>query len=209
MDHHTPGLAEYTFGAGQGVERLLTVVVGTGVGAGLLIQGEPVRLTLGGLGDPGFIAISPWGWPAPHGGHGSLEAEAAAPSLPRWFREREIASRRPELREAARKGTLHSEQVIEAAQQGDAAAVWALRQAGGRLGMGLATFSVLFKPEKILIVGGLLTAGEIWWEAVLDSYRYHCPPFYRDGVVVEKGRFGVHAPLVGAAAALFRQTKRD
>lgn len=205
MDYHAPALAEYHWGAGQGVERLLTVVVGTGVGAGLLVKGEPLRITLGGIGDPGFIVVNPWGWPAPHGGHGSLEAEAAAPSLPHWFREREIASRQQALREAARRGTLRPEEVIEAARQGDAAALWALRQAGGRLGMGLASLSVIFKPQKILVVGGMVEAGEAWWQAVQEAYHYHCPPFYREGVEVAQGRFGPLAPLIGAAAVLFRR----
>jgi glucokinase len=76
-------LGEYRYGAGRGAERLLVVTVGTGIGAGMVVDGAVFRTSQGCLGDPGHVIVAPDGPRCGCGGRGCMEVMAAAPAIAR------------------------------------------------------------------------------------------------------------------------------
>jgi hypothetical protein len=74
-------LGEYRYGAGRGAERLLVVTVGTGIGAGMVVDGAVFRTSQGCLGDPGHVIVAPDGPRCGCGGRGCMEVMAAAPAF--------------------------------------------------------------------------------------------------------------------------------
>ena len=85
-------LGEYRYGAGQGAARLLVVTVGTGIGAGMVVDGAVFRTSQGCLGDPGHVIVAPDGPPCGCGGRGCMEAMAAAPAIARAAAARAAAA---------------------------------------------------------------------------------------------------------------------
>lgn len=146
-------LAEYRFGSGRGVRRFLGVAVGTGLGAGVIINGAPLRYFGGQAGDTGRIILEPGGPTCVYGVSGSAEALCGVPGIERLARER-----------YGRDVPAHA--VIAAARAGnDPIAAGVMAQIGAYLGHALAIWSVLFMPERAAITGGTAEAGPVLLEA--------------------------------------------
>ena len=152
-------LAEWRLGAGRGLEDLVFVPIGTGVSAGIVIQG---RLVSGGgyAGEIGHVDLG-HGEPCACGGHGCMEAVASAAAISRRYA---AASGRP---------VSDAREVAERMAAGDPAArqVWA--DAMAALGLALAWTAAILAPEAILLGGGLARAGRPLFEPVGQALDRH------------------------------------
>jgi glucokinase len=188
-DSNTACLAEYLWGAGRGARRFLCVVIGTGVGGGMIVGGEIVRLAHGGLGDIGHVIVEPDGPQCGAGCHGCAESLIAAPAI------------EAQARGFAPAETLRG--VIERAREGDARCAALLQQAGRRLGIALASQAVITFPDRIAIGGGLAEAGDLVVRPAAEMFDRAIGPFYRKGVRIVRAELGWKATLAGAAALAF------
>lgn len=189
-DANAAALGEFRYGAGQGVDRLLVMTIGTGLGAGMVVGGAVHRVCAEGLGDPGHIILRPSGPKCTCGGRGCAEVLAAVPA---------IRKRTAELR--GEETVPEYGAVVEAARAGDRAAEQALTEAGQMIGLTLTSLVHVLGPEVILLGGGGLDAAEgLLFAPIRKTLFAHVQPYFGQHLQLGRAALGNDAGLVGAAA---------
>jgi glucokinase len=195
-------LAEHRAGAARGANHALMLTVGTGIGGGLVINGELYRGAVGAAGELGHVTIALDG-PRCHGNcpnRGCLEALASGTALAREAlriaRERHDSGLALAL---AQGRELAGPLVTELAHDGDPAALEAIELVGQRLGVGIASLVNIFNPEVVVIGGGVIGAGELLLAPARAEVARRALPPSRDEVRIVAARFGVEAGMIGAA----------
>ncbi|WP_273846385.1 ROK family transcriptional regulator [Rubrobacter calidifluminis] len=159
-DVNVMALGEHWGGVGRGVDNMLFIKVGTGIGGGIIADGHLYRGTQGCAGDIGHISVDPNGPVCTCGNLGCLEAMAGAPAIVREAERKAREGLSPVLAEMlAGKGELTSEDVSRAASVGDYEAVMIIRQAGRLIGRVLATLVSVLNPSLIVVGGGVSQIG--------------------------------------------------
>jgi glucokinase len=199
-------LAEARFGAARDVAHAVLVALGTGIGSGLLLDGQIYRGSRGLAAEIGHMVIDLHG-PDCQGacpGRGCLEVMASGSTIGREGRA--AAAVNPE---SALGQRLAADQeitgwiVTELAHDGDEAAIAVLKQIGRRLGYGLVSVINVFNPELIVIGGGAVAAGELLLEPAREVVEERALPPMRDGVRILPAEFGDEAGMMGAALLAF------
>lgn len=192
---------EFRFGAGRDVDRLIVATVGTGIGAGVMIDGEIVRLRGHTAGSLGHVVIDVEGPRCSCGGRGCIEMLASGRALERlaaWYADNDPSSKLAVLRTEC--GQLTGVEVGLALQDKDEAALLAVRELGRWLGFGIASWAVIFAPQKIVIGGGIASLGEPYFEAIGEGLREVGQPSATRDLVIEPAKLGAEAGVIGAAA---------
>ena len=200
IDSNAAALAEAVHGNGKGSRRLLVLSVGTGLGGGMTIDGNILRISNECLGDIGHVIVEPGGSQCTAGCRGCAEAMVSVSALEKYaveFMSKDINSIGYELLKKGEK--LHTPEIIKAAQQGDLAAEKAIQKLGKYLGIALASMAPVLAPDRICIAGGISEAGGILLEATQTSFLEIVGPPYAKGVIIQKALLGWRAVLVGAA----------
>jgi glucokinase len=196
--------AETKLGAARGHDDVVLITVGTGIGAGIVIDGRLYRGRFGSAGEPGHYRVFPDGRVCGCGNRGCWEQYASGSAL--VAEAREFASRSPEA--AARllqlgggsPDLIDGPAVTAAAREGDPGAVRCFEIVGNWLGTGLADLSAILDPGCFVIGGGVSEAGELLLGPAREAYehgltgRTHRP--YAD---VRLAELGPDAGLIGAA----------
>lgn len=199
-DCNAAAVGEYRFGAGRGVERLIVVTVGTGIGGGVLLNGEIPRIFNHIAGSLGHVIVDARGPRCACGGQGCVEARASGRALERLAGE--LADAEPKSRLAALRaehGRLTGVEIGQALAGGDAMATRAVREAGWWLGAGIAAWSAIYAPQKVLIGGGIIGLGEPYLEAVRAGLREVGQPHLTRDLEVDRAALGPDAGVIGAA----------
>jgi glucokinase len=191
-------LGEYRYGAGQGAERLLVVTVGTGVGAGMIVDGSVFRTSQGCLGDPGHVIVAPEGPRCGCGGRGCMEVMAAAPAIARHATA--LGAERPDSALARLPRPIDGVDVARAAAAGDEAARAVLASAGRWLGIGLVSLLHVLGPERLLVGGGVAEAGDLLLDPLRKTIDDYGMPFLTRPLTVARAALTADAGLLGAAA---------
>jgi glucokinase len=160
-DANAAAWGEFRFGAAKGVEDLVFVTLGTGVGGGVISHGVLLRGARGTGGELEHITVHPAGPRCGCGNRGCLEALASGTAIAR--RVQKAANERPDSalgRLAAARAPL-GEDMLDLARKGDKASVKVLKETGTWLGIGLAIFVNIFDPE-VIAIGGVSRRQEIW-----------------------------------------------
>lgn len=203
-DANAAALGEWRYGSGQGTRHFFYVTVSTGIGGGIVIDGELYHGADGLAGEIGHIMVDPDGPSCTCGRRGCLEALASGPAIARRARELLTSCPRPGegkvLRELVGEDLerISAREVAAAARRGDPLAAEVLREAGEALGFGLAQVITLLNPERISLGGGVIKAGNPLLAPVREAMRRHAFPGSRVEVAVAE--LGDEAPLWGAAA---------
>ncbi len=186
---------EHWRGAGRGRRDMLGMVVSTGVGGGLVLDGRLVNGATGNGGHIGHVVVDPdTGPPCECGGKGCLEAIARGPALAEWAQQQ---GWRPGQRDVTAKD------LADDAARGHAVGVAAMRRAGRAIGIAIASAAHLCDLEVVAIGGGLAQAGSLLFGPIDETVRIYARlDFARDVRVVPAG-LGQDAGLVGAAALIF------
>lgn len=210
-DANCAAIAEHAAGAGRGHDDLVLLTVGTGVGGGVVVAGEPLRGAHGMAAELGHIVIYADGRPCigdcPN--RGCLEAEASGTALGRIAHE--LATQRPGSALAAEQaaGTLDGPRVTALAQSGDDDAIEALRQLGEHLGVGMSSLANIFDPGLILVGGGVSAAGDLLLAPARAEFERRAMPPIVERTEVRLARFGGEAGLLGAAILALRAASGD
>ena len=196
-------IAEWRFGAARGASDALVLTLGTGIGGGIVTNGQLVRGASGAAGELGHMIVDEDG-PLCACGHHGLPGGARVRH--RAGRARGCASparRRPTPRSAARwppgrrsPGSL----VTELAHDGDPAARDVVALIGARLGVGIASLVNIFNPEVVVVGGGVSAAGELLLAPAREVVAARALSPSRDVVEIVPARFGAEAGMLGAAA---------
>jgi glucokinase len=188
-DANMAAFGEFKHGAGRGVRSLVLLTVGTGIGSGVIIDGKLWEGEGGYAGELGHITVNPEGDPCPCGGRGCLETEASAPRIVRNYR---ALTGRTDVDEAR--------EVYLLAKAGDAAARESFTRCSYYLGIGLGIVINFLNPEKILVGGGVVSAGKFLLGPAVEEARRRSHRVSFAGCRIERAALGNDAGLVGAAA---------
>ncbi|HEX7059323.1 MAG TPA: ROK family protein [Solirubrobacterales bacterium] len=201
-DANVAALAEYLYGAARGARSAVMLTIGTGIGGGLILGGEVYRGSTGAGAELGHTVIDMNG-PRCQGncpGRGCVETLASGTALGREGRaaaEREPGSALGKLAAAGKE--IDGRAVTEAALAGDATSIAVFDLIGTRLGVALASFANIFEPDKIVIGGGVIAAGDLLLEPARRELRSRAlRPMDRTPVLA--AQLGPDAGMVGAAA---------
>lgn len=160
-DANAAAIGEMMYGAARGMRDFIMITLGTGVGSGIVANGQLIYGHDGFAGELGHTIIIPDGRIHPGTGiAGSLESYASAPGVRQTALELLAASKEPSLLRDIPIEDLHSKQIHEAALQGDKIALEIFEYTGKILGMALANFVMFSSPEAIVFFGGLSKAGD-------------------------------------------------
>jgi len=203
-DANASAWAEVRFGAARGHEHVIFVAVGTGIGAGIVLDGKLYRGRWGMAGEPGHVRVVPDGRPCGCGNRGCWEQYASGHALVAEAREQArrapaAAARLLELAGGNPEG-ITGAQVTRAAREGDPAAIGCFQTVGGWLGQGLADLADILDPGCFVIGGGVSDAGELLVGPARAAFSQRLTGrSYREQAPIELAELGADAGLVGAA----------
>jgi glucokinase len=197
-DANVAALAEARLGTPP-YRDLVLITVGTGIGGGILLDGEIYRGPRGLGAELGHMIADPNGPPCACGNRGCLESYASGSALGRMGRD--VAAADPDglIARLGADGGVTGRTVTAAARQGDPAAVELFGRLGHRLGVGIASLATLFELEAVIVGGGLIETGELLLaptRAAVAEFAY--APWARGVVPVRAAAFGSAAGMVGA-----------
>ena len=202
-DRNVQALAEAWLGAGRGrVRNMVFLTVGTGIGAGLILDGRLVPGRRGVAGAAGWMAIE-GGWRPEYGRIGCLEALGAGPAVARIAQMKLRSNPSSLIRSLAGKRAITAEVVAEAARRGDRTARRVLEDVGSNLGRGVASIVSLLNPELVVMGGGLAGAGELILAPLRRAARQWGQPLSSRQVRIVRSRLGDDAGVLGAARYAF------
>lgn len=194
-DANLAALGEAWVGAGKGAQSVLCVTVGTGVGAGVVLDGRLYRGVGGMAGEIGHLTVQTQdGLPCNCGKSGCLETVASASAIVRRAKERQQHGDLP-----AGIGIYGAKDVFDLALGGDYAARGIVEEAARWLGYGLSLTATVLNPDAIVIGGGVSKAGDQYLEPVkLEMQRYTLGKTFADTRLL-LAELGNDAGVIGAA----------
>jgi glucokinase-like ROK family protein len=199
-DVNMMALGEHGGGVAKGVDDVIFVKIGTGIGSGLIIGGRLHRGTQGCAGDFGHICVDPAGPICSCGNVGCLEAMAAAPAIvlqaERCAREGESASLMAILQE---RGELSMKDVGEAARRGDHCALMIIRRSGRLIGQTLASTVNVLNPSLIVIGGGVSRIGNALLAEIRSAVYQRSLPLATRNLPIVLSELEDTAGVVGAS----------
>lgn len=203
-DANSAAWAERVYGAGKGLENVIMVTVGTGIGGAAIVNGRPLRGANGTGAEFGHMRVVPDGELCGCGVHGCFEQYASGTALMRQTKA-EIAKNPDGARDLLARGDgtiagLVGSHITDAARGGDKLAIELLASSGDWLGAGIATLAMLFDPSIVVIGGGVIDAGELLLEPAREAMMREMPFVGKHPVPeIVAAKLGNDAGLVGAA----------
>ena len=191
-DGDAAALAEAGWGAGRNRKRLIYITVGTGIGGGIVLDGELYRGVDGAHPEVGHQVIDPAGPQCSCGFRGCWESLAAGPAMAAWF-ETHAPSDYPN-----RQG-ITARRICELAQQGDAIALQAVEHEAYYLGLGLANLINLFTPDAIVLSGSVMKSANLFYDRIRAVIRTGCRFVPADKTELTLASLGDDTNLIGAA----------
>jgi predicted NBD/HSP70 family sugar kinase len=194
-DANVGALGEKVFGAARGVDDLIYVRLSAGIGAGIVVGGQPYGGHRGLAGEIGHVAVDPGGHLCRCGNRGCLET-VASPVAVAALVERTIGR------------SVDVDTLLELVRSGDRGARRAIADAGEAIGRALSSFVNALNPELVLVGGELASAGPVLLEPIQSAIERHSVPPAAAGLRVETGALGERAEVLGAAALVLAGSPR-
>jgi len=210
-DGNLAALAETRFGPHAGARDLLYVTVSTGIGGGIISNGEMATGAHGGSGEVGHITVQPGGRSCGAGCDGCVEGIASGTALAAYARDRVAGGRASAMLDLAGgdPDRISSRHVFQAAAAGDAVANDVLRTGIHYLGIALGGLLNVLDPEVMVLGGAVAHALTPHWDRLLASIRSHALPRYGDAVPVVLTTLGDEVSLLGAGAYAFLRSASE
>jgi glucokinase len=203
-DANAAAWAETRFGAGRDADHVVTLTLGTGIGGGIVVDGQLMRGQFGAAAEFGHLTVVPDGRPCECGLRGCWEEYASGRALEREAQElaRVSSTMAGELLRLAdgRPEDITGRMVTQAAAAGDVAALQCFEVIGTWLGRGLAGLAAVLDPGLFIIGGGVSAAGEVLRGPASIAFREHLTGGgHRPVAGLRIAELGPEAGLVGAA----------
>src|SRR5690554_976396 len=183
-DANAAAIGEMTYGAARGMKDFIVITLGTGVGSGIVVNGQLVYGHDGFAGELGHVIVRRQnGRLCGCGRAGCLEAYSSATGMARTARE--YLELKPDVNTRLRDipiDDITSKDVFDAAMEGDEMAKDIFKFTGNMLGEAFADFVAFSSPEAIILFGGLSKAGELIMDPIRESMEKNMLPIYRDKV---------------------------
>jgi glucokinase len=199
------------YGGAQGMKNFVVYTLGTGVGSGIIVNGDLVYGHDGFAGECGHTTIINNGRLCGCGGKGHLEAYCSAPGMKRTAFEL-LAKYNATKSILATKcfNEMDSKFIFEAAEAGDAIAKEVFELTGKWLGIGLANTVAHTSPEAIFLFGGPMAAGNYILRPTIESMEQHLIPIFKNKVKILPSQLKPgDAAIVGASALVYKELEKQ
>jgi glucokinase-like ROK family protein len=197
-DAELGAVGEWAYGAGRSVRNLAYIKVGTGVGAGLLLEGHIYRGATGSAGEIGHITIDENGRLCNCGNRGCLETVAGGIGIAQIAREAVQSKKVTQLASIAPLEHLTAQDVATAARRGDLVAQQILAQAGAYLGIAVAGLVNLINPDMVVVGGGVAQIGDLLLEQIRLAVKKRSLPAAAQKVQITTALLGRRSIGIGA-----------
>lgn len=196
-DANVAALGEAWRGAGRGEKVVLLLTLGTGVGGGLVVDGDLYTGAWDVGCEIGHIVVEPKGPKTNYGNRGTLEQYASATALVRMAKE--MGVRLP------KGASWEAKDIQDSARRGDTKARKVYKIMGYYLGVGLTSAVHLLNPSVILFAGGVSHSMDLWGPVMRKELRARCFQASLRGLKIKKAALGGHMGVVGAARYAWRK----
>ncbi|TPG34283.1 ROK family protein [Mycolicibacterium hodleri] len=177
-------------GAGRDAQFMLGMVVSTGIGGGLVLDGAPYDGRTGNAGHVGHVVVEPDGALCTCGGHGCVETVASGPHLARWARENGWQAP-PEA---------DAKELADVANAGDPIALQAFHRGGNAIARMIASVAAVCDLDLVVIGGGVAKSGALLFDPLREALGHYAGLDFIKDLRVVTAELGGDAGLVGAAA---------
>ena len=210
-DANAAAIGELLFGAARGARHFIYITISTGIGGGIIINGDIYTGSCGTAGEIGHMVISDDGPVCNCGNRGCWEALASGTALAREARKRIEEGKQTSILDYA-DGNIEkvtAEVVQKAAEAGDSVARELINITGYYIGVGLANLVNIFNPELIVIGGGLSNIGDILLQPAYEEARRRAFPQPFQAVRFARAELGRNSGVIGAAAFALKEMERS
>ncbi len=206
-DANAAALGEMIYGGAKGMKNFVMYTLGTGVGSGIVVNGDLVYGNDGFAGECGHTTLIPNGRRCGCGGRGHLEAYCSAPGMKRTAFEIMVRDNAVNSLLANKSfNELDSKMIFDAAESGDPVALEVFEQTGKWLGQGFADTVHHLSPEAIFLFGGPTAAGEYIFKPTRESMEEHLLPIFKNKVKILPSQLKAgDAAIVGASALVYKE----
>jgi len=191
-------LGEWAYGADRGANNLAYIKIGTGVGAGLLIDGQIYRGATGSAGELGHMTIEENGALCTCGNRGCLETLTGGKAIARIAQEAVRGKARTRLADIQPVESITAVDVANAARSGDLVSQQILVTAGDYLGIAIASLVNLFNPNIVVVGGGVAQTGDLFLEPVRKAVQKRSLPAIAQAVRITTALLGRRSSGMGA-----------
>lgn len=207
-DANAAALGEMYFGAAKSMRDFIFITLGTGLGSGIVVNGQLVYGHDGFAGEIGHTIIIQHGRPCGCGRRGCLEQYCSATGIVKTYMEI-VKNSDPEKLAEVSPDTLNAESIYHSALSGDEAAFYAFNYTGELLGFALANSVAYTSPEAIFLFGGLAQAGELLFHPTELSFEKNLLSIYKNKVKLLPSRLPENdAALLGAASLAWNELEK-
>lgn len=186
-DAKASALGEYHFGAGRGAKSMALIIVGTGIGAAMIVDGKLYRGDRDSAGEVGHITVDLEGPICTCGSTGCVESFAGGPAIVNAYNY------------ATRKGVESGEEIARAANEGDEIAQRVFQRAGRALGAAIATMAMLNDIDTFVLFGSVVKAGDLLLTPMRQAIPRYSYPTISSRIKITVGELGNDAGILGAA----------
>ena len=196
-------LGEYKYGAARGYKNVVGFFVGTGMGGGLILNGELFTGNKFKAAEYGHIIMEPEGPLCNCGQRGCLEAFSSKQGMTSYIRQQVARGRKSLMADAVEDGVFKSKALKKALSEGDEVAREAVYRAAHYLAIASGNLVNTFSPDIVVYGGGVIeSVGDIFMERILSEVDQFCMPSIRDTVEFKKATLGDDSILYGALSMI-------
>ncbi len=209
-DANAAAIGEMIYGGAKGMKNFVMFTLGTGVGSGIVVNGDLVYGSDGFAGEIGHTTLIPGGRPCGCSALGHLDGYCSAPGMKRtafellaYYNDNDSLLADKTYRE------LDSKMIYDAAMKGDKIALEVFEKTGDWLGQGLAIAVTYLSPEAIFLFGGPMAAGDYIFKPTKESMEKHLLPIFQNKVKILPSQLKPgDAAIVGASALVWKELEK-
>lgn len=194
-DAKAAALGEFHYGAGRGERSMVYIIVGTGVGAAIIIDGQLYRGAHNSAGEVGHITLDQHGELCPCGSRGCVETYAAGPWLARRYQR--ALERKGQRRRHEAQPPITGELVARLAEQGDTLAMQIMTEAGKALGVAVASMVMIMDIDLYVVGGGVAQSGDLLLEPARKTVPHYSYQSVGSRVRIVATELGDDGPILG------------
>jgi len=209
-DANAAAIGEMIYGGAKGMQNFVMYTLGTGVGSGIVVNGDLVYGNDGFAGECGHTTLIPGGRVCGCGALGHLEAYCSAPGMKRTAFELMVKYNATDSLLADKSfNELDSKMIFDAAEKGDKVANEVFEMTGQWLGQGLADTVHCLSPEAIFLFGGPTAAGDYIFKPTKESMEQHLLPIFKNKIKILPSQLKAgDAAIVGASALVYKELEK-
>ena len=209
-DANAAAIGEMIYGGAKGMKNFVLFTLGTGIGSGIVVNGDLVYGSDGFAGEIGHTTLVPGGRPCGCSSLGHLEAYTSASGMKRTAFELLVQYNANDSMLADKSfRELDSKMIFEAAEKGDKVALEVFEKTGAWLGLELANTVHYLSPEAIFLFGGPTAAGDYIFKPTKENMEKHLLPFFKNKIKILPSKLKPgDAAIVGASALVWKEIEK-